>query len=181
MSGVRRTVVTAVVLALAMLELPAGRLTLAAAPAPGPAYRQLALLPWGPVAEFPFFNAPTERHRQTEYMLMSTYHWKPLINGYSDFIPADFSRDADALATFPDRSAWTALRARLVRYVVVHWDDYTPAQQSQIESTLRDFRPFVRFVVRDDRMSLYELGPWPAEGGRRASSLFDHQNPPSTR
>jgi hypothetical protein len=162
-SGARRTAAMAVVLILAICELPAGRLTLAAAPSPGKAYRQLAVLPWGPVAEFPFFNTPGDRHRHTEYMLMSTFHWKPLINGYSDFTPDDFAADVDALRMFPSRSAWTALRDRRVRYVMLHWGDYSPEEQRQIERTLRDFQPFVRFVVRDARMSLYELVAWPAD------------------
>ena len=180
-SGARRTTAIAVVLLLATCELPAGRLTLAAAPSPGPAYRQLAALPWGPVAEFPFFNAPADRHRHTEYMLMSTFHWKPLINGYSDFTPDDFAADVDALNTFPSRSAWTALRDRRVRYVMMHWDDYSPRQQERIERTLRDFRPFVRLIVRDARMSLYELGAWPNADSAAPSSVSLSQNPIITR
>jgi hypothetical protein len=133
------------------------------------------------VAEFPFFSAPAERHRHTEYMLMSTFHWKPLINGYSDFTPEDFAADVDALSTFPSRSAWTALRDRRVRYVMMHWEGYSPPQQEQIERTLRDFQPFVRFVVRDARMSLYELAAWPTGDAAERSSVSPSQNPIATR
>ena len=64
-------------------------------------YRLLADEP-GPVvlAEQPFFprwaifqNAP--------YVLASTAHWRPLMNGYSGYTPASYQRYADAFWYFP--------------------------------------------------------------------------------
>ncbi len=66
-----------------------------------PVYRALASMPRGPVAEFPFYDRRTDFHLHTRYMLNSTVHWQPLVNGYSDHIPADFRTLAPVLATFP--------------------------------------------------------------------------------
>ena len=61
-----------------------------------------------------FANAP--------YMLSSTRHWKPLVNGYSAFIPPTFYRICDALESFPAADAMRALRDLGVSHVVVHND-----------------------------------------------------------
>ena len=53
-------------------------------------------------------------------MLNSTAHWQPLVNGYSDHIPADFRESAPVLGTFPSDHAFDDLRARRVRYIAIH-------------------------------------------------------------
>ena len=47
--------------------------------------------------ELPYWATSIEFHRHAEYMLASTAHWQPLINGYSDHIPQDFRDDAPTL------------------------------------------------------------------------------------
>ena len=68
-------------------------------------YRLLATLPEGPVAEFPFYRLDQTAQFHALYMLFSTYHWQPMINGYSDIFPEDFSKISQALATFPEPGA----------------------------------------------------------------------------
>ncbi len=76
---------------LAALELNGAPLTALREAEPVPeAYRRLATLPRGPVAEFPYFYQRSDFPRHAEYMLGSTYHFQPLINGYSDHIPAEW-------------------------------------------------------------------------------------------
>ena len=48
--------------------------------------------------ELPYWATSIEFHRHAEYMLASTAHWQPLVNGYSDHIPQDFRDHAPALA-----------------------------------------------------------------------------------
>ncbi len=72
----------------------------------------LARVPRGPVAEFPFYDRRIDFHIHTSYMLNSTAHWQPLLNGYSDYIPADFRTLATTLATFPSASSFDALKDR---------------------------------------------------------------------
>jgi len=77
----------------------------------------------GAVAEFPFFP-PAAIHRNARYVLNSTAHWKPLVNGYSGFVPAGYARIAEALRGFPDDMSRAELRRLGVTHVVVHLDAY---------------------------------------------------------
>ena len=53
-------------------------------------YRYLRSLPEGTVvAELPF----TELWYNTRYLLFSTYHWKPLVNGFTSFFPPAFMEE----------------------------------------------------------------------------------------
>ena len=77
-------------------------------------------MPRGPVAEFPFYDRRIDFHIHTRYMLNSTAHWQPLLNGYSDHIPADFRALAPILATFPSEASFDALKDRRVRYITLN-------------------------------------------------------------
>ena len=66
-----------------------------------PVYRWLATARPGPVVEFPFFYNRSDFPRHAEYMLYSTYHWQPLVNGYSDHIPQEFRDMVIPLSSFP--------------------------------------------------------------------------------
>lgn len=131
-------------------------LNLVPAPAVPEAYRRLAALPRAPVAEFPFFREPLERHRHTEYMLMSIFHWQPLVNGYSDHIPARAFEDMATLSTFPDSEAWGALEAHGVRYVVIHWRSFDHPQIVAIGQRRAEWESRLRPIVSGDGVALYE-------------------------
>jgi hypothetical protein len=152
----------------------AWRLALAAAPAlvaaelavvplpldhmpPVPAvYRSLAAQPYGAVAEFPFYGG-----RQVEfnavYMVFSTYHWQPLVNGYSDNYPPDFTDLASTLASFPSFEAFHALRERQTRYIIIHYPRYSAEQGDDIRKRLAAFRSRLLLITEADRIELYEL------------------------
>jgi len=168
----RRRRLAAIVLLLTAGSSTVGALRLADAPELPPAYQRLISLPPGPVAEFPFFIAPLERHRHTEYMLMSTYHWKPLINGSSDHMPEDFFREAQQLATFPDVAAWRVLRDRQARYVVIHWEIdeqvHSAEHRRALELEIPQLQNYLRVIVDSTRVSLYEIISWP-EGTQQGS------------
>jgi hypothetical protein len=75
----------------------------------------------GPVvlAEQPFFprwmifeNAP--------YVLNSTAHWRPLMNGYSGYTPAAYQQYADTFWYFPEERAMRAMKEAGVTHVMVH-------------------------------------------------------------
>lgn len=148
------------VLALGIIESYVGPLQLASAPPVAEAYRKLAFLPRSPVAEFPFYAGPGDRHRHTEYMLASTFHWQPLINGYSDHMPADFFESLPALERFPSPEAWAVLRAREVRWIVVHFDAYPPEVGPVLRPQLLGMTDRLRIVVDAYPVSLYEV-IWP--------------------
>lgn len=83
-------------------------------------YRLLADEPGQVVlAEQPFFpragiflNSP--------YVLASTAHWRPLMNGYSGYTPASYQRYADAFWYFPENWAIKAMKDAGVTHVMVH-------------------------------------------------------------
>src|SRR5262249_12044530 len=89
-----------------------------------PVYRVLATLPRGPLIEMPFYYPEVGLYQHTKYMLASTSHWMPLVNGYSDHIPHDFYENAMPLATFPSEAAFAVLKANGVRYAIFHMYGY---------------------------------------------------------
>jgi hypothetical protein len=89
-----------------------------------PVYALLARLPSGVVAEFPVPLPNTVAGPDARYTYMSTFHWKPLINGYSGYEPTSYFRRLDAFQSFPDASSLESLRRTGVTYVVVHISSY---------------------------------------------------------
>jgi hypothetical protein len=150
----------AALVTVTVAESYVGPLRLAGMPRVVEAYERLAIMPRAPVIEFPFYMGATDRHRQTEYMLMSTYHWQPLVNGYSDHIPADFVEAQPLLASFPSADSWEVIRQRQARWVVVHFNRYSADERRRLRPQLRAMGDRVRLVVDDYDVSLYEV-IWP--------------------
>lgn len=123
-------------------------------------YRVLAKLPRGIVAEFPFYGERVAYPLHAQYMLFSTSHWMPLVNGYSDVIPDDFRPTATILDSFPSRDAFRVLEHHRVRYIGIHWDMFV-GRQDEIRERLKPFAPNLRLLASDDRMSLYEIASFP--------------------
>ena len=78
------------------------------------------------MVEFPFYDRRIDFHIHTRYMLNSTRHWQPLVNGYSDHIPEDFRSAASVLATFPSQASFDLMRKRRVRYLTIHREPLRP-------------------------------------------------------
>lgn len=151
----RRRVYLALLAIVALARSTVGPLELRDAPAASNVYRQLSQMPRGPVAEFPFFIGP-RLPRQTEYMLTSTLHWQPLINGFSDYVPSDVEQDLPLLDRFPQAEAMYALSRRGVRYVVVHWDKYGSGS-GDVRAKVEAMSPVLRKVLEDPSATLFEL------------------------
>jgi hypothetical protein len=121
-----------------------------------PVYRVLAQMPDAVVAEFPFYR-PADFYRNADYMLASTVHWKPIVNGYSGFLPMSYRRLADEMRAFPQASAIAALRRAGVTYVVIHRDRYGEGRDLLIAAL--DASPDFRQVAGDESVRLYKLVP----------------------
>jgi len=145
----------------ALLELSMIPIAWREAPAISPTYDVLARMPRGAVAEFPFYEQRIDFHIHTVYMLNSTRHWQPLLNGYSDYIPPDFRELALVLASFPSRESFVAMRRRRTRYIVIHRDLYGAARAPEIEARLQLFMPYLDRIAADDRMQIFEIKAWP--------------------
>jgi hypothetical protein len=60
---------------------------------------------------------------EAAYMYYSTLHWKPIVNGFSGFIPPSYERIAEGVARFlPDAEAVSLLASEGVTHIVVHPD-----------------------------------------------------------
>lgn len=155
-----RTIVSAGVAAIAAYELHLVPFPWDRAPVPPAPYALLAQLPPAPMAEFPFYGGRVAFPLHTQYMLFSTAHWQPLLNGYSDHLPADFRQAAVILDSFPSNDSFAVLRRRRVRYIGVHWDMFGPRQE-EIRRRLLPYAPHLRELSSDARMTLYEIVSFP--------------------
>jgi hypothetical protein len=83
-------------------------------------YRLLAREPGQVVlVEVPFYP-PQAIFMNAEYVLNSTAHWRPLMNGYSGYTPESYREVAWPFWNFPAEAAIEAMRAAGVTHVVVH-------------------------------------------------------------
>lgn len=155
-----KTAVSIGALAIALLELQILPFPWAHAPALPRPYVMLAQLPRGPLAEFPFYGSRSAFHLHTQYMLFSTFHWFPMVNGYSDHMPPAFRQTAFVLDSFPSTDSFAVLRRHRVRYIGVHWNMFGPRAE-EIRSRLTPFLRHLRTVASDDGMTLYEVVTFP--------------------
>jgi len=117
-------------------------------------------MPKGVVAEFPFYGERVAYPLHAQYMMFSTTHWMPLVNGYSDYIPPDFRQTAFVLDSFPSNDTFAILQKHRVRYIGVHWDMYGPRAE-EVRKRLESFLPHLRPLGSDARMTLYEVVSFP--------------------
>lgn len=156
----RRPMVARVLLILLIVELCPAPLRLQQLEPIPRAYAMLRELPRGAVAEFPFFSERWDYPKHTLYMLYSTVHWQPLVNGYSDYIPPDFRALSAELDSAGPVEAADRLVERGVRYVVVHFhlyaDLYGADKARRLAEQLRERRDLLRPLVYGPT-TLYEL------------------------
>jgi hypothetical protein len=84
---------------------------------PPPIYRGLKGVPGVVLAEFPILPDETGN---IPFMYFSLWHWTPMVNGYSGFIPASYAELRTSIAAFPDAASVAALRARGVTHVSIN-------------------------------------------------------------
>ena len=114
----------------------------------------------GAVVELPVAD-PRDGNRaaslHSTYMLHSTAHWRPQVNGYSGFTPASHDLLFRKLVNFPDERSLDALEEIDVRYAVVHPDLYSPGEWPEVEARLRSFPSRLRLVRTEPDGLLFEL------------------------
>jgi hypothetical protein len=125
------------------------------------AYKMLATLPVGPVIEFPFYSTRRDLFAHARYMLNSTAHWMPLINGYSDYIPPDFIKAAPTLKLFPSREAFRLLADKRPRYAVFHMGLYGNEDRAAAAARIVEFAAYLTPLYTDDDTRLYEIVGFP--------------------
>jgi hypothetical protein len=78
------------------------------------------------IIEFPV------RDYDPTYMFWSTYHWHPLVNGYSGYTPVDVLDTMTLMRSFPDDESVARLRALDVRYILIHQAFYKPEEYADL-------------------------------------------------
>lgn len=160
MAGRGPTLAAAVIAVGALLELNVLPFPWERALTVSPAYGLLARMPRAPVAEFPFYGERVAFPLHAQYMVLSTSHWMPLVNGYSDHIPQDFREAAAVLDSFPSNDSFAVLQRRRVRYIGVHWAMYGP-RAGEIRARLEPFSRYLRQLSSDGDMTLFEIVSFP--------------------
>jgi hypothetical protein len=102
------------------------------------------------VIEFPF-PSPRFVARNGAYVLASTRHWKPVVNGYSGFVPESYVRHNELFRTFPDEAALANLRQAGVTHVVLHLAEM-PGTAERL-----DERPGVKLLGSSRDIRIYRL------------------------
>lgn len=113
-----------------------------------PLYRWLAAQPPGVVAEMPM--PAREPGNDPRYTYLSTFHWKPIVNGYSGYYPPSYLDRLKATRGFPDEASIRRLRGDGVRYLIVHLDGLPPPQRGTLLHTLAVDRHLVDLGRFDD-------------------------------
>ncbi len=99
-------------------------------------YRLPAADPGAVVVELPF-PPPEAPYRNAPHMLASTLNWRPLLNGYSGFIPPSYAAHYQALRDFPSAASIAALQSFGVTFLFVHVDQLRPGEQRLIDRDAR--------------------------------------------
>jgi hypothetical protein len=118
---------------------------------PPQVYEFLARLPSGVVTEFPVPLKNAVPGPDARYTYMSTFHWKPLVNGYSGYHPPSYLRRLDHLQSFPDASSIDVLRRTGVSYIIVHLSSYESADMlsspEPVNKLLLDLQSYPELLV----------------------------------
>jgi hypothetical protein len=87
-------------------------------------------------------------------LLNSTANWKPLLNGYSGFLPASYVQHYAAMNTFPESESIRAMEAAGVTNMFVHLDQLGPKTVDAI-----DHEPALRRLALEGSVALYRIEP----------------------
>ena len=121
-------------------------------------YRWLAHVP-GPVVlvEVPFYP-PEAIFQNAEYVLNSTAHWRPLMNGYSGYTPASYRAVAWPFWNFPAAWSIAAMRQAGVTHLIVHPDRFEPEGAAVLAAALAS-PDLERLAVSRRNVTLFRLRP----------------------
>jgi hypothetical protein len=120
-----------------------------------PLYKRLLKAPGTVVVEFPFYP-PDRTFFNAPYLLNSTRHWRPILNGYSGLVPASYEAHYRDLRGFPDEHAIATLRNAGVTDVVVHEVELRARSGEDAANAVR-LSNDLQLVERDGSVSLYRL------------------------
>jgi hypothetical protein len=114
-----------------------------------PLYAWLARQPRGLVAELPLPMANFLPGDEARYAYMSTFHWQPLVNGYSGYYPRSYLMTLERLRRIRAGQSVGVLRRTGVKYVIVHFQSWDPQESIEASRVLHK-DPSVQVVGQFD-------------------------------
>jgi hypothetical protein len=107
------------------------------------------------LAEVPFYP-PQAAFENAEYVLNSTAHWKPLMNGYSGYTPSSYVEYARVFWYFPRADAIEAMKRAGVTHVMVHSEAFGH-EANDVLAVIGQRRDFELMGVGAHGLRLYRL------------------------
>jgi hypothetical protein len=114
-------------------------------------YKTLAPERTAVVVELPF-PMPQQWFLNGPYMVYSTQHWRPMLNGYSGFRPASYVQSYEAARGFPSDESLIALHALGVSHVIVHRQAFGEDRAERLSSL-----PGLHQVASEGDIVIYRL------------------------
>jgi hypothetical protein len=122
-------------------------------------YSHLATVPGRVVlVEVPFYP-PHAIFQNATYVVNSTAHFRPLMNGYSGYMPGSYRTYAEQFRDFPQPDAIRAMRAAGATHVMVHPSRFHqgPEFAAQVLEQAASSPQLERLVVGRDDVTLFKL------------------------
>jgi hypothetical protein len=111
--------------------------------------------PHAVVAELPF-PIPSQWFLNGPYMVNSTGHWRPLLNGYSGFRPVSYERSYASVREFPADHSLISLHNLGVTHIIIHKQAYAAAVGLDEFTELSEVRS-LKLVANDADVFIYRL------------------------
>jgi len=141
-------------------------------------YEKLSELPFGAVLEMPWpLNSLNRTQADTRYMVASTRHWRPLLNGFTAHLPPSFFLLNRVAQDLPGRSAVERLGSLTdLRWIAVHWDEMPIASRGAWRTRTPGG---LRVVFENAEGTIFEI-PEAARSGRWMQALVENAPHPRT-
>ena len=129
------------------------------------AHRWLSYQPQGSVVvEMPMPTNEALWRFETTYLIRSTHHWQPLVNGYSGFVPEQYRQTLENLRGFPDDRSIERLRELDVRFIVLNRLYYSGKEFTELIARVAlaaNLRPVQSFGTGDEQIVILEMNETP--------------------
>ena len=144
-------VVASVVLVLAVFEPMAAPLELVPFRGISPIHDLVRAESPALVVELPFWTQGAG-FQQVPFMLNSTRHWQPMLNGYSGYRPQSFYETAEQVRSFPSAASIAWLQQKGVTHVFVQMGAYDEGMPARLGAI-----PVLHEMASDRGVTLYRL------------------------
>jgi hypothetical protein len=110
------------------------------------------------LVEVPFYP-PRAAFENATYVLNSTAHWRPLMNGYSGYTPASYRQYAEQFWHFPEEHAIQAMRRAGATHVMVHARRFhhLPEEVEKVMAKVAASPYLERVALGQNGLTLYRL------------------------